>query len=183
MKQAGPPKLMEKLLKSLLPEESRESVSGDLYEEFCDAKVPTLGPMRARLWYARQVLSFVPQKFGSVLALTCLFTWMSGMWLGLMDLRLRHPGYAGRELIAGLIVGQAAVTLAALYLRRPGWLRPLALVGCAGILWLAGRALAGVLTGANPEGYVLLIALALIVQSVLTLLILPGLNRRLTQRA
>jgi hypothetical protein len=39
VKQAGPPKLTQKFLKHLLPEESRQSVCGDLYKEFCDANV------------------------------------------------------------------------------------------------------------------------------------------------
>jgi hypothetical protein len=47
------------------------------------------------------------------------------------------------------------------------------MVGCAALLWLAGTALKAMFGGAEFEGYVLLIALALIVQAVLTVLTLP----------
>ena len=125
----------------------------------------------------RQVLSFLPQRLGPVLKLICIFTFTSGTWLGLMDLRLRHPGYLQREWIAGLIVGQAAMTLLVLGRRGPGWLRFVALAGCVGILSLAAHALVGVVTGANFEGYILLIALALVVQAALTVLIVPRIDR------
>ena len=183
MNRIEPPTWMEKVLKSLLHQGQRESVAGDLYEEFCEEQVPRLGATRARLWYLAQVLSFVPQRLTFLLNLFCFFTLSSGAWLGMMDLRLRHPGYAGRELIAGLIVGQAAVTLAALHIRGSRWLRLLALVGCAGIVWLALHALIHTLQGADFEGYVLLIALGLLAQALLTLLILPGLNRQIVLRA
>jgi hypothetical protein len=141
MKRIEPPKWMERLLKSLLHERHREAVAGDLYEEFCEVKIPQMGVIRARLWYLGQTPSFIPQRLALPLNLLCFFTLSSGTWLGIMDLRLRHPGYAGRELIAGLIVGQAALTLAALLSRGLGWLRLLALAGCAAIVWLALHAL------------------------------------------
>ena len=183
MKRIGPPKWLEGLLKSLLPERDREAVTGDLYEEFCEEQVPRLGGTRARFWYMRQVLSFLPQRLGPVLQLICWFTLFSATWLGLMDLRLRHPGYLQREWIAALIAGQAAVTLMALNRRGPVWLRFVALAGCVGILSLAARALAGAVTGANLEGYILLIALALVLQAALTVLILPRRDRRIAHRA
>ncbi len=183
MKRMGPPLWMERLLKLLLPERDREAVTGDLYEEFCEEVVPRMGGTLARFWYMRQVLSFVPQRLGPVLQLICFFTLLSGTWLGLMDLRLHRPGYLRREWIAGLIVGQAAVTLIALSRRGPGWLRFVALMGCLGILSLAARALAGAVTGANLEGYILLIALVLVVQAALTVLILRGRDRRIAHRA
>jgi hypothetical protein len=174
---------MERLLKFLLLERDREAVTGDLYEEFSEEKLPRLGAARARFWYMRQVLSFVPQRLGPVLKLICFFTLMSGSWLGLMDLRLRHPGYAGREGIAGLIVGQAAITLIVLERRGPGWLRFVALAGCVGILSLSAKALASVIAGADLEGYILLIALLLVAQAALTVLIVPRIDRRIVRRA
>jgi hypothetical protein len=101
----------------------------------------------------------------------------------MMDLILRHPGYAQREWIAVLIVGQAALTLAALHLRRLPWLRPLAMVGCAAIAWLASHALWAAINGTNFEGYILLISLGLLMQAALTLMILPGLSPRVARRA
>jgi len=178
MKNIEPPRWMERTLRFLLDSRDREAICGDLYEEFCQEKARLLGPARAKVWYVRQVLSFVLQKFGFVLTAFCLFTMASGGWLGAMDLILHHPGYAQREWIAWLIVGQAALTLAALHFRSLTWLRPLALVGCAAILWLAAHALWLAITGANFEGYILLICLGLLTQAALTLLILPGLSPR-----
>ncbi len=175
MKSIDPPLWMERILRFLLQPRDRETICGDLFEEFREEKVPSLGRARAEVWYMRQVLSFFPQKFGWILTGFCLFTMASGCWLGMMDLVLRHPGYAQQEWIAVLIVGQAAVTLAALYLRRLLLLRPLAMVGCAAIAWLAGRALWLAITGVNFEGYILLISLGLLAQAALTVLILPGL--------
>lgn len=183
MNRIGPPTWMEALLKSLLPERDREAVAGDLYEVFCDEIAPRMGAARARFWYMRQVLSFVPQRLGPVLQLICFFTLMSGTWLGLMDLRLRHPGYLSREWIAGLIVGQAAVTLIVINRLGPAWLRYVALAGCVGILSLSAKALIGVITGANFEGYILLIALALVIQAVLTVMIVPRFGGQIARRA
>jgi hypothetical protein len=183
MKSIEPPRWMERTLKFLLQPRNRETICGDLYEEFREEKFPSLGRARAEVWYMRQVLSFIPQKFGFVLTAFCLFTTASGGWLGMMDIILHHPGYAQREWIAALIVGQAAVTLAALHLRSLAWLRPLALVGCAAIAWLAGHALWAAINGTNFEGYILLISLGLLVQAALTLMILPGISPRLARRA
>jgi hypothetical protein len=183
MNRIEPPQWMEGMLKSLLQERHREAVTGDLHEEFCEEKLPQMGAVRARLWYLGQVLSFLPERLTLPLNLLCFFTLASGAWLGIMDLRLRHPGYAGRELIAGLIVGQATLTLAALHARGLGWLRMGALAGCAGIVWLALHALVNALRGADLEGYVLLISIGLLAQALLTVLILPGLDRQIASRA
>jgi len=175
MNRVAPPFWLECVLLFLLPPRDRETVSGDLYEEFREQKLPELGRFRASLWYMRQVLSFAPRRFGSAfvhepaLRLLCVFTAMAGGWLGMMDLRLRHPGYAGREVIAATIVCQALLTLAGLHFRRYTFLRPLAMVGSLALFWLSGNALTATLRGAHLEGYVLLIALALIFQGVLTL--------------
>jgi hypothetical protein len=91
----------------------------------------------------------------------------------MMDLRLRHPGYASQMFIAATIVSQGLLTLAALRFRRSGGLRAVAMLGSLTLLWLAGTALKAAFGGAQLEGYVLLIALALIVQAVLTVLTLP----------
>ena len=179
MKRIAPPYLLGCLLLLLLPKHDREAISGDLYEEFFEVKVPELGQFRADLWYTQQVLSFVPGKAralllqGPALRLLCFCTALAGCWLGTMDILLRHPGYGGQMAIAGTIVSQALLTLAALQFHRYGVLRAVAMIGCLSLLWLAGSALKATFGGAQLEGYVLLIALALIVQVVLTLLTLP----------
>lgn len=179
MKRIAPPYLLDCLLFSLLLPRDRETVSGDLYEEFLEVKLPELGRFRARLWYMRQVLSFVPGRTvavllqGPALRLLCFCTALAGCWLGMMDLLLRHPGYGSQIVIAATIVSQALLTFAALRFHRYGGLRAVAMVGSLTLIWLAGIALKATLGGAQLEGYVLLIALTLLVQAVLTLLTLP----------
>lgn len=51
----NPPELAELLLHALLPADTRESVSGDLLEEYRESRVPAAGKLRADLWYWRQV--------------------------------------------------------------------------------------------------------------------------------
>jgi hypothetical protein len=179
MTRTEPPYLLDCLLLFLLSPRDREAVSGDLYEEFLDVKLPQLGQFRAHLWNMGQVLSFVPGRIeavllqGHALKLLCFSTALAGGWLGMMDLLLRHPGYKSQIVITATTVSQAALTLAALRYRQYKSLRAIAMIGSAAILWLAGIALKATIGGAHLEGYILLIALALIVQAVLTVLNLP----------
>jgi hypothetical protein len=53
---ARPPEIAERLLLSLLPEQVRDNVSGDLSEIFSVTIVPSCGVFRAKLWYWRQVV-------------------------------------------------------------------------------------------------------------------------------
>lgn len=170
MDRLAPPRWLERMLWLVLPERSRETVSGDLDEEYRE-QVSKRGKLRASLWYARQVLSFTPGNAlqqpaqSPVLACLCVFTTLSATWLGTVGLLLRRPAYIEGEIIAAMIIGQGVLTLGAFYLRV---LRPISLAGTLAMLWLAGKALHGLLTGAHFEGYVLLIALALVIQSVFT---------------
>ena len=50
-----PPDVAELILRGLLPLDMRETVSGDLLEEYREARVPAVGEFRADLWYWRQV--------------------------------------------------------------------------------------------------------------------------------
>ena len=50
-----PPELAELILRGLLPLDMRETVSGDLLEEYRESRVPAVGEFRADLWYWRQV--------------------------------------------------------------------------------------------------------------------------------
>ena len=174
MKRVGPPDWMERLLKSLLPVRDRETVVGDLTQEFREEKLAELGPWRAIPWYLRQVASFVPARLRAALAqpvalsLLCAFTALCAGWLGAMDLRL-HRGFAGQMVIAATILSQALLTLAALRFRRYATLRYVSMLGCLALLFLAGKVLVGLFRGADFEGYILIIALALVFQCLLTL--------------
>ena len=50
-----PPEVAELILRGLLPLDMRETVSGDLLEEYRESRVPAVGEFRADLWYWRQV--------------------------------------------------------------------------------------------------------------------------------
>jgi hypothetical protein len=52
---SNPPAVPQALLHLLLPVDARETVSGDLLEEYRGARIPALGRLRANLWYWRQV--------------------------------------------------------------------------------------------------------------------------------
>jgi hypothetical protein len=56
---ATPPAWAEAVLRALLAPRNREAVSGDLLEEYREVALPARGGFRARLWYIRQVASFV----------------------------------------------------------------------------------------------------------------------------
>ena len=51
----NPPAVGQELLKVLLRPDVRESVCGDLLEEYREARLPALGRLRADLWYWRQI--------------------------------------------------------------------------------------------------------------------------------
>lgn len=138
------------------------------------------GPVQASIWYLLQTVSFAPRRYRSafiqprVLASICAFTTLCGCWLGAMDFRLRHPGYLGQAGIAAGILLQALLTLGALHFSRSSFLRHLSRIGCLILFWLAGKALIETIRGAELEGYVLLIAVALLYQASLTWCTLPG---------
>ena len=52
-----PPRLAYALLKSLLRPSDSESIPGDLLEEYREVRCRSLGPLRADVWYMKQVLS------------------------------------------------------------------------------------------------------------------------------
>jgi hypothetical protein len=54
-----PPRWSEMLLRSLLIDRDRDTISGDLLEEYREVAVPTYGASGARWWYRRQVAGFV----------------------------------------------------------------------------------------------------------------------------
>jgi len=55
-----PPRWAERLLLIVLPRRDRETIPGDLLEEFREVVLPSRGRAGARIWYVRQVLSLVP---------------------------------------------------------------------------------------------------------------------------
>ena len=180
MKRLLPPRWMEAILLLTLPPRDRETIAGDLHEEYQAERLPQSGRVRADLWYARQLLSFLPHHTAAVFAdhpalmLLCSFTGLCGLWLGAMSLRLRHPGFVESEMISLIIVLQAAMTLIALCYRPVTLFRRLTTCGTLGLAWLAWKAMIGTVQGAHFEGYILLIAILLLVQAGLTMRSVPA---------
>ena len=59
------------VLRLLLSQRDRETISGDLLEEYREDVLPARGAFRARLWYARQVASFIsPVTWGLIIGIT-----------------------------------------------------------------------------------------------------------------
>ena len=58
-----PPAWAEAILRALLPPRNRDTVSGDLLEEYSEVVLPQRGELGAKLWYLRQVVSFIIPGF------------------------------------------------------------------------------------------------------------------------
>ncbi|HEX5284796.1 MAG TPA: hypothetical protein VFW30_11815 [Bryocella sp.] len=174
MKRSAPPALLQHVLLALLSPRDQETVAGDLLEAYAERRGRD-GALRANAWLALQTASFAPRAamtaYGEAPGLTglCCFTAACGCWLGTMDILLHHHNLLYHESIAGLIVGQALLTLVMLPLRRSALLRWAAALGAVAILWLGGSALVSMLRGNHSwEGYILIIAALLVVQAALT---------------
>jgi hypothetical protein len=63
------------VLRLLVRPRDRETISGDLLEEYREHVRPTRGPWAARLWYVRQILSFMSPLAWGVLIGVMLGTW------------------------------------------------------------------------------------------------------------
>jgi hypothetical protein len=178
MNHQGPPRWAEFLLQRLLPARDRETVTGDLHEDYADFTVPQFGRLRANLWYLHQISSIARRCIGEggimtkLLSLTSAITLLCGCWLAFMECLLRHPGFATRAAVALLIAAAGAATLLVrllhLGVRSERW------------LWAAAAALIGLgvfsfvrnARAVHFEGFVFLIAIVLVLQGLLMLVAL-----------
>jgi hypothetical protein len=184
----------EFLLERLLPSEDRQTVTGDLREEYAEAIFPRKGRLRADLWYLFQVASFVPRcvfwqtstrkalLFASLLMLSCC------IWLAFMESRLQHPGYLPR---IAMDISLALVPLATLLvlllhagIRTERWLRIAGIV----LIIFAIQTLVRDARSEHFEGFVLIISLAVVLQGGLMLVslgrigaVLPPAERKASQ--
>ena len=82
----GPPRWAEAVLQSLLRPPDRESIPGDLIEEYREVRRPTLGAWRADAWYIKHVLSLLWRlMWPSALALIALIlagARIKALWYG-----------------------------------------------------------------------------------------------------
>jgi len=170
-----PPQWAESLLVPLLKPGDRETISGDLLEEYREERLPRLGHARADFWYIRQVLSIVcfqrfeggPMK--SVVLLLSFFTLAATAWLGVMEMVLHHPGSVFRIFIAILLACQSLSTILFLVFRGHGRFQIFLNISGFLIAMFGIWSVVSILRAAHFEGYVLLIGLALILQGVLTI--------------
>lgn len=168
-----PPASLQQLVLALLPPRDQETVVGDLLEVYAERRQQ--GALAANLWYLRQAVSLLPRSASRAyvsapaLVLLCCFTAACAIWLGTMSILTRHGNVLYQESIVALILGQALLTLVMLPLRRIRSLRWAVSLGAVAIAWLGGSALVAMGRGDHSfEGYILLIALLLIVQAGLT---------------
>jgi len=83
-----PPAWAEHILRRLLKPEDRESVSGDLLEEYRVSVVPSRGRVRADVWYLRQMMGFVwraASVWGLLLAVSVIGRDTLDWWLSPTD--------------------------------------------------------------------------------------------------
>ncbi len=77
MTQQAPPRWLERILLWCLPARDRETISGDLLEEYREVQAPDLGAMRANVWYLRQSISFLSVRCFGGPPMKAGLTWMS----------------------------------------------------------------------------------------------------------
>ena len=94
----------------------------------------------------------------------------AGVWLGVMENVLRHPGFGARTVVAACIALQGLVTL--LYLDRGGGrsLRWGIAVGALAVMAVGGSAAIRILKAPHFEGFVLIIGVLLVGEGFSTLL-------------
>jgi hypothetical protein len=130
---ARPPRWAESLLRLLLKPEDRESVSGDLLEEYRETIVPTLGSAADR-WYVRQVASFLVRAswlWGGILGAALVVRYLLDTLVPPTDYFLRatiltytimasclltgfSTAWRGRSMRAGIVISFSAATIGAL---------------------------------------------------------------------
>jgi hypothetical protein len=84
---SGPPRWAEFGLTALLRQRDRETIAGDLLEEYRETTLPTRGRFLAGIWYLRQVVGFMTHStvslFRAVAAVTIVVITIllgSGVW-------------------------------------------------------------------------------------------------------
>lgn len=131
---ARPPRWAETVLRLLLAPKDRESVSGDLLEEYRDTIVPTLGPAADR-WYVRQMGSFLLRAswtWGAILGAALVIRYLFDTLAPPTDYKMRATaltytimtacllaGFSGawrtRSMRAGVLTSLSAATMGALF--------------------------------------------------------------------
>jgi hypothetical protein len=115
---------------------------------------------------------------GTLLICSSLVTLACGCWLALMELLLRHAGFASRAAVALLIAAIGMATLLArmlhLGVRRERWFWPAAVA----LIWFGGSSFLRNARSAHFEGFVFVISLVLVLQGLLMLITMGRPNGR-----
>ena len=175
---AGPPRWAERLLEQIVADRAGEVIAGDLREEYVESKLPRRGRARANWWYLRQVASFArwPQRAGGPMqkmySILSVFTTACLVWFTVMEMILRHPGFGARACVA---VGLAVLSIAPLVVWRLHLSRLAPWMRAAAVPLLGIGLIAFVRNAMNTdfEGYIMVISVALIVEGLLMLFVLP----------
>lgn len=176
----APPRWLERLLLWCLPERDRETISGDLLEEYREVQLPRRGPIGANIWYLRQFLGFLAVRSFGGSTIRASLTWLSvctalaGAWLAVMENILRHPGYAERSVVAACIVIQGLATILFLMWQGRPLFRIIILVAAVGVAVLGASAVVRILNFGHFEGFVLIVGVALVVQGIMALVVVGG---------
>ncbi len=179
-----PPQWAQSLLTHLLKSRDRESIPGDLLEEYQEERFPGVGRARANLWYIRQIFIlafFQALKGGPMkrsLICLCFLTLAASACFGVTETVLRqktvlyHPGSDVRIIWAIMLAVASIITM--LYLVLPGYrlLRILVSLGAVPMLSFGISAMLVVIRSTHFEGYFLLYGVALTLQLTLVLLAL-----------
>jgi len=169
-----PPLWLRRALLLVLSVRDRETIFGDLLEEYQKEHLPSEGSRRANYWYLKQVASLaLAQALGGsllkqALILSSSFVIAAGTWLGVMENILKHSGYAERTAIAAGIAIQGIATLLFCLLNGGLAFRILVATGAMAILFVGGSAVINSLSAPHFEGFVIVIGAALIVEALLT---------------
>ena len=118
-----PPRWAEFILRQVLKPRDRESIPGDLLEEYREGQLSKLGRTRANLWYIRQVFGIAFSKAfkGDPMkrSLICLsfLTLAASAWFGIMETALHdetvlyHPGSDIRTTWAMMLAAASLTTI------------------------------------------------------------------------
>ena len=137
---AKPPETAERLLLSLLPEQVRENICGDLSEIFSVIIVPSCGIFRARLWYWRQVVCSMHLFFRfrkNPQAALKLWKGRTHMHQSMHDVVTYHPGISMHHISVGSGVPGFLFVLATVFIFGvgiPAFLVLLVITGTLGLL-------------------------------------------------
>jgi len=105
----------------------------------------------------------------ALLTVVCWLTIAASIWLGVMFVVLRHPGYEQGAGMAALFVAQSLLAVAVANQWLPGlWWRIIALAGGAALVWTGASAMAANLQGSHFEGFAVIISALLVLEGLLT---------------